>query len=63
MGNLSYCRFRNTLQDLHDCFEAMEGPENELDKDELKAKNHIITLCKRITEAYGDNNKPEEGGQ
>jgi len=26
MGNMSYCRFENTLQDLQDCFEHIHDP-------------------------------------
>ena len=29
MGNMSYCRFKNTSMDLQDCLEAIEN--NELD--------------------------------
>ena len=29
MGNMSYCRFKNTSMDLHDCLEAIENNEIE----------------------------------
>ena len=32
MGNLSYCRFENTLADMRDCLHALE---NGLDAEEL----------------------------
>ena len=32
MGNMSYCRFENTLADMRDCLSALE---NGLDADEL----------------------------
>jgi hypothetical protein len=32
MGNMSYCRFQNTLMDLEDCLENIEGSELPLDE-------------------------------
>ena len=32
MGNMSYCRFENTLADMHDCINALQ---NGLDAEEL----------------------------
>ena len=29
MGNMSYCRFENTSNDLIDCMEALEGLDSE----------------------------------
>ena len=29
MGNMSYCRFENTSNDLMDCMEALEGLDSE----------------------------------
>jgi hypothetical protein len=31
MGNMSYCRFENTLQDMQDCIDAIDGEEEKLD--------------------------------
>ena len=36
MGNMSYCRFRNTRNDLQDCLEALMDNE-ELEKEEYSA--------------------------
>lgn len=36
MPNMSYCRFHNTLSDLHDCFVALEELEN-FDPEDFKA--------------------------
>ena len=36
MSNMSYCRFRNTLLDLHDCLNALEDGE-ELSKPEYES--------------------------
>jgi len=55
MANMSYCRFRNTLRDLHDCKDALdEGDPDGLDGDERSARLALIRLCKEIVEGYGD---------
>lgn len=52
MGNMSYCRFRNTLEDLRDCEESMnDEPDSE---GEQKARIKLIKLCRRIADDYGD---------
>ena len=53
MANMSYCRFRNTLQDLQDCYTNMEGNE-ELSKEEEKARKELISLCDTICYEYGE---------
>ena len=50
MGNMSYCRFRNTLQDLFDCYDAMD--ESLEDDEEEKARNRMIELCGQIAKEY-----------
>jgi len=57
MANMSYCRFRNTLQDLTDCYDNMT---DSLDRDELRARLDLIELCKQITEDYEDYQFNEE---
>lgn len=52
MGNMSYCRFRNTLPDLRACLEAIQNGE-ELDAEELKAKKTLVSVCKDILEEEG----------
>ena len=49
MANMSYCRFRNTLKDLKDCYQALFDGE-ELDEEEEKAKVLLVKLCKTIAE-------------
>jgi hypothetical protein len=60
MGNMSYCRFINTLQDLQDCYENMD--DEELSEGEEKARKRLIQLCDNIATDYGDefglNNTP-----
>ena len=51
MGNMSYCRFQNTLSDLEDCKDSMDN-DDELGPEETRAKNRLITLCKDIASEY-----------
>lgn len=46
MGNMSHCRFRNTLGDLEDCWQNMD--DNFRNKDEAKARIKLIKLCQKI---------------
>ena len=48
---MSYCRFRNTLKDLRECEEAWE--EDDLDDEELKARDRMLEICKNIVRNYG----------
>ncbi len=48
--NLSYCRFRNTLNDLRDCSENMDYMASE---DEEQARIQLIKLCQEIVDFYG----------
>lgn len=51
MGNMSYCRFENTLNDLRDCYNHMGNPD-ELSGSEKWVMLDMINLCKRISEQY-----------
>ena len=54
MGNMSYCRFQNTLNDLKDCKDALDEQEfSELNSDEQYAAVRLIKLCARISAMYG----------
>lgn len=48
MANMSYCRFRNTLNDLTDC-------ENNFDNinsiEELQAAKRLLQTCQRIVDS------------
>ena len=50
MGNMSYCRFENTVSDLEDCFDHfgddVTGPEEI-------ARRQMIRLCADIALDYG----------
>ena len=52
MGNMSYCRFQNTLSDLQDC-EGHFG--DELGKDEADARTEMYNLIKSIREDWGED--------
>lgn len=54
MPNMSYCRFRNTLEDLRDCERNMDLDEDRADPQEVKARRQLIDLCAQIASEYGD---------
>ena len=65
MGNMSYCRFHNTLHDLRDCNDHM-GDEDISDA-EIRERLSLIQLCQEIYEEYGweleeDDQEEEAGG-
>ena len=51
MGNMGYCRFENTLEDLQDCYKHMD--EKDFDESEDKARKRMIALCVDIALDYG----------
>ena len=49
MGNMSYCRFRNTLEALQDCVDTVEDfgwLETNLSPEEKKAMKELQVLAK-----------------
>lgn len=52
MSNMSYCRFRNTLGDLRECYDNMD--DRDLSEDEARARKRLIALCQEIAQAYAD---------
>ena len=49
MANMSYCRFQNTVQDLQDCYNAIEealeyGEPMDLSDDEQRAFQRMFNL-------------------
>ncbi len=55
MGNMSYCRFENTYEDLVDCCEALQESElDELSETERKYAEKLIKLCKKIADNFGE---------
>lgn len=57
MSNMSYCRFRNTLEDLDDCADNLE---DECSYDEHRARIRLIKICKRIAAQFEDNDNGED---
>ena len=49
---MSYCRFENTLQDLHDCHDNMD--DDDLSETEAKYRLRLIRLCTDIADEFGD---------
>ena len=64
MGNMSYCRFRNTLNDLRDCQETLDNRERlskKYDREEWSAREKLIKLCREIADNYDELDFPEKG--
>lgn len=51
MANMSYCRFRNTVEDLNDCIDALGFGEIET-KEEVRAAKQLIALCQEVVKYY-----------
>ena len=51
MGNMSYCRFENTAQDLQDCVRAIEmGDVYDFSQWELAGFEKLIRLAEEIVD-------------
>lgn len=62
---MSYCRYRNTLLDLQDCFYSMHndiqdieysrssGERADISPEEERAMDDLIKLCGNIYEQFG----------
>ena len=49
MGNMSYCRFENTANDLADCVSAIRrGDTQELNTYEVQGLRRLLDLCNDI---------------
>ncbi len=58
--NMSYCRFRNTLSDLKDCYENLPYKTGEmLSKDEAHAFADLIQLARDIASRYEGEEEDE----
>lgn len=69
MANMSYCRFRNTLQDLQDCSNALQeiidncGIDEDGEKlsfDERRAASNMYDLCQKFMSLYEEMEEIEE---
>ena len=55
MGNMSYCRFENTADDLRDCLNAINNNEHfDLNRDEMKGLLSIIEDARELYYMFGD---------
>lgn len=56
MGNMSYCRFQNTLGDLQDCARALRQaddlPGQKRSPREFEAMVDLVKLCTKIAEEF-----------
>ena len=51
MGNMSYCRFENTANDLRDCLNAINrGETDELNEYEVQGLRRIIDMANDIVD-------------
>lgn len=57
MANMSYCRFRNTLEDLKDCIDSINDPSDC--EEEEAARKKLIATCRRIA---AEAEAEDEGG-
>jgi hypothetical protein len=55
MANMSYCRFRNTLEDLRECYDNMD--DGDVSEEEQRARKRLIQLCREIVDNYGDDDE------
>ena len=61
MSNMSYCRFRNTLNDLEDCVYAIEDIDLEdLSQEELWAAKRMRHLCEEYIELFDSVERGED---
>ena len=49
MANMDYCRFRNTLEDLRDCYRNFDDFVN---KEEAGARERMYKVCQQIVENF-----------
>lgn len=52
MGNMSYCRFENTLEALQDCADNLDDP---CSASESVNRKRLIKLCAKIAGWYQDD--------
>lgn len=53
MANMSYCRWRNTLEDLRDCLENVY--ESVGSEEEARAKRKILAICQEMAGIDADS--------
>jgi len=58
MGNMSYCRYENTLKDLEDCEEHFDEKVNS--DSEHEARKELIQLCMNIASSFENEEDVEQ---
>jgi hypothetical protein len=53
MSDMSYCRFRNTLGDLKDCYEHMDAEAALRSEEEAHARKRLVEICCDIFDEFG----------
>lgn len=60
MGNMSYCRFENTAEDLRDCLKAIYNGEHfDLNSYEMKGLLSIIEDARELYYMFGDQTEED----
>jgi hypothetical protein len=56
MANMSYCRMRNTANDLQDCINAIEEGEyiDGINREEKRSLNEILELAQHLVDNLQD---------
>ena len=54
MGNMAYCKFENTYNDLQDCYEIIANSNEPLSSSEEEYKKKLIKLCKDVALDFAD---------
>ena len=55
--NMSYCRFRNTANDLSDCLDNLT---DVLERDEHDARKRLIKFCRDVVYSADNGDIPEK---
>lgn len=54
MTSMSYCRFQNAVEDIHECIDHLSDDTDEMSEEELKARQKFIKLCRFVAEHWED---------
>lgn len=62
MANMSYCRFENTLRDLADCVNALDGvvyDEESISESEWEYAKRMRVWCEKFIDIFDDVDEEE----
>lgn len=62
MANMSYCRFENTLRDLADCVNALDGvvyDEESISESEWEYAKMMRVWCEKFIDIFDDIDEEE----